>query len=188
MTWLRRYQLKRTLRRALWLWPALAILAALAAAPLIRWLDHLAGWTLFNFTPDGARTILGAFTSSMLTFVVFVMSSLLIVVQLASAQLTPRMIAGVFADGRLKGVLSVFTFSALVPRSDFPKTFEKVVTAGRVDRTRSTGLRAAASLISFKKAVQRAGTELRFPGWAAGRARSAGGAAAPLRVRQPPPH
>ena len=64
-----------------------------------------------NFTPDGARCILGAFTSSMLTFVVFVVSSLLIVVQLASAQLTPRIIALVFADRRLKWVLSIFTFA-----------------------------------------------------------------------------
>ena len=47
----------------------------------------------------------------MLTFVVFVVSSLLIVVQLASAQLTPRIIAMVFADWRLKWVLSAFTFA-----------------------------------------------------------------------------
>ena len=47
----------------------------------------------------------------MLTFVVFVVSSLLIVVQLASAQLTPRIIAMVFADRRLKWVLSAFTFA-----------------------------------------------------------------------------
>ena len=47
----------------------------------------------------------------MLTFLVFVVSSLLIVVQLASAQLTPRIIAMVFADLRLKWVLSIFTFA-----------------------------------------------------------------------------
>ena len=46
----------------------------------------------------------------MLTFVVFVVSSMLIVVQLASAQLTPRVIAMVFADRRIKWVLGVFTF------------------------------------------------------------------------------
>lgn len=111
MTWLQRYQRKRTLRWSLWLLPALAIGAAIAISPLIRWLDRVTGWTWFNFPPDGARAILGAFTSSMLTFVVFVVSSLLIVVQLASAQLTPRIIARVFADVRLKGILSIFTFA-----------------------------------------------------------------------------
>ena len=111
MTWLQRYQLKRTFRRSLWLLPVLAIGLVLVVAPLLRWLDRATGWTWFNFTPDGARTILGAFTASMLTLVVFVVSSLLIVVQLASAQLTPRIIAMVFADRRLKWVLSIFTFA-----------------------------------------------------------------------------
>ncbi len=111
MTWLQRYQLKRTFRWSLWLLPVLAMGTALIVAPFIRWLDHMTGWTLLNFTQDGARTVLAAFTSSMLTFVVFVVSSLLIVVQLASAQLTPRIIAGVLADFRLKWVLSIFTFA-----------------------------------------------------------------------------
>ena len=54
---------------------------------------------------------------SMLTFVVFVVSSLLIVVQLASAQLTPRIIALVFADRRLKLVLSLYSLRHLHDRS-----------------------------------------------------------------------
>ncbi len=108
MTWLQRYRLKRTLSWSLWLLPVLAIGLVFVVAPFLRWLDRVTGWSWFNFTPDGARSILGAFTSSMLTFVVFVVSSLLIVVQLASAQLTPRIIALVFADRRLKWVLSVF--------------------------------------------------------------------------------
>ena len=111
MTWLQRYQLQRTLRSSLCLLPVLAIAVALSVAPLIRWLDSETGWMLFNFSPDGARTVLAAFTSSMLTFVVFVVSSLLIVVQLASAQLTPRVIARVFADVRLRWVLSILTFA-----------------------------------------------------------------------------
>ena len=111
MTWRQRYDLNRALHASIWLAPLLAIVLALTIAPLIRQLDHRLGWTWFNFTPEGARTVLGAFTASMLTFVVFVVSSLLIVVQLASAQLTPRIIARVFADPRLKWVLSIFTFA-----------------------------------------------------------------------------
>lgn len=111
MTWLQRYQLRRLLHWSLWFLPALAIGLALVVAPLLRWLDRVSGWSWFNFTPDGARTVLGAFTSSMLTLVVFVISSLLIVVQLASAQLTPRLIALVFGNRSLKCVLSIFTFA-----------------------------------------------------------------------------
>ena len=98
MTWLQRYHLRRFVRWSLWLMPVLAIGLVFVVAPVLRWLNHATGWSWFNFTPDGARTVLGAFTSSMLTLVVFVISSLLIVVQLASAQLTPRIITMVFAD------------------------------------------------------------------------------------------
>ena len=49
--------------------------------------------------------------SSMFTFIVFVCSALLIAVQLASAQLTPRIIALVFRDPVTKCSLTVFVFS-----------------------------------------------------------------------------
>ena len=111
MTWLQHYRLRRFIHGSLWLTPVLAICLVFVVAPLLRWLDHSTRWSWFNFTPDGARTILGAFTSSMLTLVVFVISSLLIVVQLASAQLTPRIIALVFVHHRLKWILSIFTFA-----------------------------------------------------------------------------
>lgn len=111
MSWLRRYQLRRMIQGAIWIMPVLAICLVLVVTPLLRWIDHITNCTLFNFSPDGARSIMGAFTSSMLTFVVFILSSLLIVVQLASAQLTPRIIAGVFANDRLKWILSIFTFA-----------------------------------------------------------------------------
>src|SRR4051812_6514884 len=111
MTWLHRYHLRRTVRWSLWLMPVLAVVLALVVSPLVRWLDRATGWSLFNFPPDGARAVLGAFTSSMLTFVVFVVSSLLVVVQLASAQLTPRIIARIFAAQHLKVILSIFSFS-----------------------------------------------------------------------------
>ena len=111
MTWLQRYQLRRMFRWSLWFLPALAMFAVLLIAPLVRWIDRALGWSWFNLTPDGARSILGAFTASMLTFVVFVVSSMLIVVQLASAQLTPRVIAMAFTDRKFKWVLAAFTFA-----------------------------------------------------------------------------
>ena len=125
LTWRQRYQLKWTFRWTLWILPVLTIVVVLAIAPLILRIDHLTGWTWLNLSPDGARAILAAFTSSMLTFLVFVVSSLLIVVQLASAQLTPPVVAMVFADHRLKWVLSTFTFA-------FAYT---IAASGRIDST-----------------------------------------------------
>ena len=48
----------------------------------------------------------------MLTFIVFVLSATLIVVQLASAQLTPRIIALVLASPGLKMALGSLTSAA----------------------------------------------------------------------------
>ncbi len=78
MTWLHRYQLKRACRRSLWLWPVLAIGLVLVVAPLLRRLDRVTGWSWFNFTPDGAHAILGAFTASMLTLAAVAQNSRLV--------------------------------------------------------------------------------------------------------------
>lgn len=111
MTWEQRYRLRLVARTSLVPWAVLALVAALIAAPAVRWLDGATGWTLFGYSPDGARAVLGALTASMLTFIVFVLSSTLIVVQLASGQMTPRIIAMVFAIPWVKVTLSVFTFT-----------------------------------------------------------------------------
>jgi uncharacterized membrane protein len=111
MTWEQRYRLRQTISTSLVLWAGLSLLAALVVAPAVRWLDRETGWVVFGFSPDGARAILGALAGSMLTFIVFVLSATLIVVQLASGQLTPRIIAMVFARPWVKATLGVFTFT-----------------------------------------------------------------------------
>lgn len=111
MTWLQRYHWRWFIQTSLWLYPVAGLLAAILVAPVIRWSEGVTHWSLFNFSPDGARAILGAFASSMLTFLIFVLSSMIIVVQLASAQLTPRIIGLVFSRREVKTVLGIFTFS-----------------------------------------------------------------------------
>ncbi|HET6574648.1 MAG TPA: DUF2254 domain-containing protein [Fimbriiglobus sp.] len=111
MTWEQRYRLWYAARTSLVLWAVLSLFAALLCAPAVRWLDRETGWVVFGFSPDGARTVLGALTGSMLTFIVFVLSATLIVVQLASGQLTPRIISTVFAMPGVKVTLGLFTFT-----------------------------------------------------------------------------
>jgi uncharacterized membrane protein len=111
MNWEQRYRLKHAARTSLVLWAGMALIAALFCAPAVRWLDRETGWAVFGFSPDGARVILGALAGSMLTFIVFVLSATLIVVQLASGQLTPRVIAIVFAMPWVRITLGIFTFT-----------------------------------------------------------------------------
>src|SRR4051812_8787572 len=111
MTWEQRYRLRRAARASLMLWAGLALLAALALAPAVRWLDRETGWVLFGFAPGGARALLAVLAGSMLTFIVFVLSATLIVVQLASSQSTPRVIPAVMEASVLKVSLGLFTFT-----------------------------------------------------------------------------
>jgi uncharacterized membrane protein len=111
MTWEQRYRLRLAVRNSLVLGPTLSLVVALLCVPAVRWLDRQLGWAVFGFSPDGARAVLGAFSSSMLTFIVFVLSAMLIVVQLASGQPTPRIIAFVFSNSRIKYALNFLTFT-----------------------------------------------------------------------------
>jgi uncharacterized membrane protein len=77
---------------------------------LLRWIDAAAGWQS-GLDPDTTRAVLGTMASAMFTFVVFVSSALLVAVQFASSQLTPRVIDIVFKDPVTKGSLTVFVFT-----------------------------------------------------------------------------
>jgi uncharacterized membrane protein len=60
---------------------------------------------------DTARAVLGTMASALFTTIVFICSSLLVAVQLASASLTPRIIGLVFRDPVTKFSLTLLTFT-----------------------------------------------------------------------------
>ena len=111
MNWEQRYRLKHAASTSLVLWATLSLIAAVLCAPAIRWVGEETGWVVFRYSPDGARALLGTLAGSMLTFIVFVLSATLIVVQLASGQLTPRIIALVLASPGVKITLGTLTFT-----------------------------------------------------------------------------
>jgi len=113
MRWILRYRIWTFVRSALWLVPLGCMLLGLALTPILRQIDQATGWTLFGFGLDGARALLAMLAASMLSLLVFVLSALLIAVQVASAQLTPRVIAATFLRDRpVKFTIGlvVFTF------------------------------------------------------------------------------
>lgn len=111
MTWLQRYRVNNFIRHSVWLPPLLGIVAALLIDRLVRWADDRLGWTATMVGPEGARAVLSTLASSMMTFIVFVFSILLVAVQLASAQLSPRIISTIYQDRVFKFSLSVFVFA-----------------------------------------------------------------------------
>src|SRR5262245_10321572 len=112
MTWLQRYHVRHYIEHSIWILPVIGMLAAMVCVRLLHWVELAWNWES-RLDPDTARAVLGTIASSLFTFVVFVSSALLVAVQLASAQLTPRIIGLVFKDPvhRLALTLFVFTFT-----------------------------------------------------------------------------
>lgn len=114
MNWLNRYRLREFLRSSFWLGPSVAVIAGILLTRGLRWVDAQFQWTCFDFTPEGAKALLAATIASMLTFIVIVASSLLVVVQLVSGDLTPRIIAPTFRHPLIRAVLCTFILSYTV--------------------------------------------------------------------------
>src|ERR1051325_9119617 len=110
MTWLQRYRIRHYLRNSLWVWPVVTMVVAIVAVRLLSILEAWIGWGPGPNT-GMALAVLGALAGAMFTFIVFLCSSLLLVVQLASAQLTPRVIGTMFRDRIIKLSMSIFVFS-----------------------------------------------------------------------------
>src|SRR5262245_8892544 len=110
MTWLQRYRVRHYVQHSIWIFPVVALVAAMILVRLLHRFEQEMGW-VSGFHPDTMRAVLGSLAGAMFTFIVFVCSSLLLVLQLASAQLTPRIIAVLFNKPITKITLSMFVFT-----------------------------------------------------------------------------
>jgi uncharacterized membrane protein len=114
MNWSRFYGFKNYLRSSLWLVPFVAIPIELVTTRLLHGLDAWLRWSFLEFTQAGARAILEAFVTITLSFVVFTFGSLLVAIQVASAQLTPRLIATtLLRNSVVKYTVGLFIFTLM---------------------------------------------------------------------------
>src|SRR5215471_1640034 len=112
MSWLLKYRIRLYVRNSLWILPTLSIVVALAAARAVVGFEIAVG-NHSAISPDTARLIMSTVAGSTFTLVVLVSSAMLLAVQLASAQLTPRIIALIYRSpyGKLAFATFVFTFT-----------------------------------------------------------------------------
>ena len=110
MTWLQRYKVRHYFRNSIWILPVVSIGAAILVVRLLHWIETEMSW-VSSVESDTVRTVLGTMASSLFTSIVFVCSALLVAVQLASAQLSPRIIGLVFRDPVTKFSLTLFVFT-----------------------------------------------------------------------------
>jgi uncharacterized membrane protein len=114
VTWSRLYRLRSYLRSSLWVVPFIAIPLEIVIARLVHRIDAWLGWQLLGYGMQGAQAILQAIISSTLAFVVFTFGSILVAIQVASGQLTPRIIATtLLRDNVVKYTVGLFIFTLL---------------------------------------------------------------------------
>jgi len=159
MTWLQRYRVRHYFTNSIWILPLLGVLAALIAAPLLHQIEEAMGWES-TANSDTAKAVLGTLASSMFTFIVFVCSALLVAVQLASAQLTPRIIAIVFRDPITKFSLTVFVFAFVFSLN----VLIRISTGVPLFTARLAAYSCVASLVVFLYLIDHVGKALRPSG------------------------
>jgi uncharacterized membrane protein len=114
MNWRNLYGLRSFLRSSLWVVPFIAIPIELVVTRLAHGLDGWLGWNLLGFALPGAQALLQATITATLSFVVFTFGSLLVAIQVASAQLTARIIATtLLRNSVVKYTVGLFIFTLM---------------------------------------------------------------------------
>lgn len=157
--WLWRYRVRNFFYDSIWVLPVLGMIAAMILVRVVYAIERQVGWT-WDVEPATALLVLGTMASSMFTFIVFLSSALLLAVQLASAQLTPRIIAFIFRDPVVKGALAAFVFSFTFTLGVILRTRGPVpLIAGTI-----AGYGSLASLVVFLYLLDHMGKMLRANG------------------------
>jgi uncharacterized membrane protein len=114
MTWNRRYQVKSYLRSSLWIIPLVALPLQQVAWALARTLDTRLAWKGLGLGVAGAQAMFNAVITFTLSFIVFTFGSLLIAIQVAGGQYTPRIIATtLLRDNVIRHTVGLFVFTFL---------------------------------------------------------------------------
>jgi uncharacterized membrane protein len=114
MKWNRRYRVRSYLKSSLWIIPFIAIFFNMRATRVVLWLVPQVGWTFLGFAVPGAQAMLQAIVTATLSFLVFTFGSLLVAIQVASGQLTPRIIATtLLGNNVVRYTVGLFIFTLL---------------------------------------------------------------------------
>jgi uncharacterized membrane protein len=93
VTWGRIFHVTSYLKSALWTVPLIAIALELILAPMIHAVDTWQRWNLTHLELAGATALYQTVITLTLSFLVFTFGQLLVAIQIAGGQLTPRIIA-----------------------------------------------------------------------------------------------
>jgi len=127
MTWNRVYRVVSYVRSALWIVPFIAMFVVFVISPPLRWLDRWLGWQFTGLSVDGAQALYQTVITLTLSFLVFTFGSLLVAVQIAGGQLTPRIIATtLLRDNVVRYSVGLFVFALIFSVSGLNRLVEPV--------------------------------------------------------------
>ena len=118
MYWSQWYRVRGYVQSSLWIVPFISLLVY---ALVIRLVYAIEGWTVWRpllsywgWRPLGTQSVLETIVTMMLTFIVFTFGSLLVAIQIAGGQLTPRIMAAtLLRDNAIRFAVGLFTFTLL---------------------------------------------------------------------------
>jgi uncharacterized membrane protein len=114
MNWNPVQNLKSEIKSSLWIIPFIAIPLELVATRLVHNLDSRLDFNFLGFAVSGAQSLYQAIISATLAFLVFTFGSLLVAIQVASSQLTPRIIATTLLnDNVVRYTVGLFMFTLM---------------------------------------------------------------------------
>jgi uncharacterized membrane protein len=114
MDWKKLFLFRNYVSSSLWVVPFIAIPIELATTRILHRLDEWLGWTFLDLGVAGAQGMLNAIITATLSFVVFTFGSMLVALQIASGQMTPRIIATILVrDNVIRYTTGLFIFTLL---------------------------------------------------------------------------
>jgi len=115
LSWNRVYRVASYSRSALWIVPLVAIALVLALAPALRALDAWLDWKVTGLHVECAQALFQTVITLTLSFLVFIFGSLLVAIQVAGGQLTPRIIATtLLRDNVVRYSVGLFVFTLVL--------------------------------------------------------------------------
>jgi uncharacterized membrane protein len=127
LTWSRLYRATSYARSALWIVPFLAILAVLISVPILRVLDAWLQWDLMSLGVEGSKAMYQTVITLNMSFLIFTFGSLLVAIQIAGGQLTPRVIATtLLRDNVVRFSVGLFVFALIFSVMALNRTENKV--------------------------------------------------------------
>jgi uncharacterized membrane protein len=114
MNWSRWYRLASYAKSSLWVVPFVAIVFEQVVFRIVLRLDERLGWTFYAVGVRGVEFALQTVVTLTLSFLVFTFGSLLVAIQVAGGQLTPRIIATtLLRDNVVRYSVGLFVFTLL---------------------------------------------------------------------------